>query len=235
MINWNKYFDHIFILSRCSNFERRENLNKELKRIGLYDYVTYLYQPDSELLNYNSSKLSKKAFRCKYAHYSCIKMSYELGYDNICILEDDMIFLKSIDEIEKQLEIFLENKINSNIYLFDYIQNNTYKHNDQYFLADFYWLDKHGMKYLIYLLETCPNIMNDSIFLPYLNNFVEYSTYMILSKEIIDYINIKKENNILPININISPKRICVQSQILNENNQYLVYKNEIDISLYNI
>ena len=62
MINWSKYFDHIFILSRCSNFELRENLNQELKRIGLYDYITYLYQPDSELLNYQSSSLSKIMF-----------------------------------------------------------------------------------------------------------------------------------------------------------------------------
>lgn len=30
-IEWNKYFDHIFILSRCKNFEKREHLNKRIK------------------------------------------------------------------------------------------------------------------------------------------------------------------------------------------------------------
>lgn len=231
-INWDKYFDHIFVLSRCSNFERRENLNQELKRIGLYDYVTYLYQPDSELLDYKSSNLQKSQYRCKYAHYSCIKMAYELGYDHICILEDDMIFLKDISEIEKQLDLFLENRTNSDIYLFDYIINDNPSITliKTYYLADFYYINRHGMEFLIYLIENYPNIMNDSLLTPSLfeNNLFQFYLYISRNTNPV-YIDLTKPN-LLPININISETRICIQKDSI----QYDIFKNQIDKTLYN-
>ena len=232
IINWKKYFDHIFILSRCSNFERRENLNRELKRIGLYDYVTYLYQPDSELLDYQDSSLSKPNYRCKYAHYSCIKMAYELGYNNVCILEDDMIFLKDISEIENQLNIFLKNKNNSDIYLFDYIKNDDTEKTVSpiYYLADFYWINRHGMEYMIYMLETYPKLMNDSLFIANLSN-PDYQYFCLFpgnSERIL--IDLTK-TNLLPINIKTSENRICIQSNNIN----YEIFNNKIDKSLYNL
>ena len=28
IINWNEYFDHIFVISRCINFDRRKFIDK---------------------------------------------------------------------------------------------------------------------------------------------------------------------------------------------------------------
>ena len=238
MIDWNKYFDHIFVLSRCSNFDRRVKLLAEFARIGLSNY-TIIYQPDSELLDYDNTTLTKERYRCKYAHYHCCKMSYELGYDNICILEDDMIFLKDINEIENQLEIFLRKKNESDIYMFDYI---IVKPFDclTYYLADFYWLNRKGMQFMIYISEHYKNIMNDAIFLDNYKNVNSFIFYYYNNER--EIINLPEEEHILPLIINISPIRICVQSQIMNKENTYKynydLFKNEInnvDKNLYNI
>lgn len=235
MIEWNKYFDHIFILSRCSNFERRERLNKELKRIGLYDYVTYLYQPDSKLLNYNSSLLPETTFRCKNAHYTCIKMAYELNYDNICIMEDDIVFLKSLDTIHEQLEIFQSQKNSCSIYLFNYASHDELFNSGEnrvLYLADCYWLNRHGMKYMIYILENFPNLTNDSLFYTDLNKRVDFSCNVIVSDSIIQFVNIPEDTNILPISIKKSPIKLTIQ--YLSNNDDIYNYFKTIDLDLYN-
>ena len=238
MINWNNYFDHIFVLSRCSNFERRENLNRELKRIGLYDYVTYLYQPDSKLLDYKSSKLSETVFRCKNAHYNCIKMSYELGYENILILEDDIHFLKDLEEIKNQLEIFRNLKNNVDIYLFGYIPYKVIINNkitNGYYSADCYYLNRHGMEFLIYLYENYPDLPSDCLFFEEFKNFNYFNCYFVHEEYSIGFdLNIGESTKLLPININISPLRLVIESIITSLENPYYNCK-DININLYNL
>lgn len=214
IIDWNKYFDHIFILSRCSNFNSRETLNQELKRIGLYDYVTYLYQPDSKLLYYESSQLSETTYRATYAHYSCIKMAYELNYDHILILEDDITFIKDLNTLYDELENFYNKRENVDIYLFEYIiqKDNMMSISNEYNILDdgCTYMNRHGMEYLIYCLEHFKDLQSDMFYISLLNEYysVEYN-YLLNGK--FYYINIPEEAGILPINIQCCPKHIVIQ------------------------
>ena len=230
MINWKKYFDHIFILSRCSNFDRRGKLNQELKRIGLYDYVTYLYQPDSELLTYDGYKnpyMTKAKVRCNYAHYSCIKMAYELNYDNILICEDDIVFYKDINKIKELLEEFYNNRDNYNIYLFDYISKEDQKilmdenEGNGVLCAGCYYLDIKGMKYLIYCLENFKELFNDSFFYTVIDKYygLTITYYLDGFSEII---NIPMEENLLPITIRHCNEHMVQQKSFIDDEEKNL-------------
>ena len=215
-INWNKYFDHIFILSKCSNFERREKLNQELKRVGLYDYVTYLYQPDSKLIAYRNSSLPEKVYRATYAHYSCIKMCYELKYNHILILEDDILFIKDINILYQELKDFYNKRDNLDIYLFEYIckDDNIYPISNPYSLLDdgCTYMNRHGMEYLIYCLEHFKDLQSDMFYYTNLDIYFDiYYNYLLNNK--LYEIYIPKETNLLPITIDYCPKHIVIQTQ----------------------
>ena len=102
MIKWDKYFSNIYVVSRCSNFDKRESIEREFKRIGLNNY-NWFYNCDDELIDYErliNYHRSKAAVRCTHAHYRLIKTLYELNYDNVLIIEDDIHFLQDISKIK---------------------------------------------------------------------------------------------------------------------------------------
>ena len=162
MINWNKYFDHIFCIHYISEdrIERHNQLIKELKRVGIYDnkIFEFIYDIDNSFSNiiYNNEYLLKR-FKCldyeknsKYAlrvtinHLQALYISKLLGYNRILILEDDICFLKDLNKIEE----ILENNINSlkqyNLCLYDYIDYDL-----MYVFADCYALNTDGINILI--------------------------------------------------------------------------------------
>ena len=149
MINWNKYFDHIYILSGCSNFERRKQLEDEFKRVGLSNY-NWWYNCHNELMDKNKfcSLIDDTVKNIAFGHYSIIKTCYDLGYENVLVMEDDIRFLKDINEIENQLNIFLENKDKCDCYYFDYFILGKLIYN-----FDCVYLNRRAMEYLIYCTE----------------------------------------------------------------------------------
>ena len=222
MIDFNKYFEHIFVLSRCSNFERRKMLDKEFERVGLTNY-TYLYQPDSKLLRYDgygNPYMTEVKVRCNYAHYSCIKMAYELNYDHILILEDDIIFYKNLNKIEELFENFYNNRHNYDIYLFNYANKNdniiTIIDDNTLLYAAAYYLNRHGMEYMIYCLETYPDLFNDQFFRIDFNKYSSVSFYYKLC-EYGKEVYITEETNLLPINIDYCPEHVIIQRDILDK------------------
>lgn len=227
-INWNKYFDHIFILSRCKNFEKRERLNKELKRINLDKYVTYLYQCDSELLKY-SPFLTKEVYRCRNAHYSCIKMSYELNYDNILILEDDLVFLKDIELIEYYLEKFYIERNNYNYYTFDY-----FIINDNIYGGGCYYLDRKGMEYFIYCLEKYNNVPNDCfvhISDLFNSDIQNVSWYLMIEHKLNIGTNIFIPKKLLPFKVGYCEEYMCFQPSIIKDD--LVKYKKDFNVDKY--
>ena len=232
MIDWNKYFDYIFVISRCINFEMREKLTKEFDRIGLTNYHWW-YNCDNMLINYDRYKteintgFTENNIRCTFGHYTLIKTAYELGYDDILICEDDIRFLKDINEIENQLNIFLENKNKCDGYYFDYLVTV----NNSIVLGSCYYINRKVMKYLIYCMEHF-HLTNDSyIMMDYLypSEYISLSWPYIftLDESISEYINIPIEKKLLPIQIMLSPKLICIQPDKLKMYNAEYIYINK--------
>ena len=116
-INWEKYFDKIFILSLADNIERREDLKQELNRVGINVLSTkvefkitvknefYKYIWSNPNLNSPSWWLNMNvALNCTLGHYEIWKEAQALGYKRILILEDDVRFLNDISKIQEILE-----------------------------------------------------------------------------------------------------------------------------------
>ena len=220
MVDWEKYFDHIYILSRAKNIESRNELVKELKRINLSNYHWW-YNCDNMLIDYNryrkdiDTAFDDHVIRCTFGQYSLIKTAYELGWEDILIFEDDVRFLKDINEIENQLNIFLENKNIIDGYFFDYLHFKT----GLIELSSGFYINRKLMEYLIYCMEhyhlAIDNYIpehllypNDciNIFYDYLYKFDGYVT---------EHIDIPSE--ILPIQIMLSPKLLCIQPDKIDQ------------------
>lgn len=110
LINWfETTFDAIYIIYYTGNEDRLEFLKSELERVGLsncknfhwyydvsspYDEMMYkdlvLTRPEHEKNNITIKKLSLH-------HYKISKISYELGYNKILVMEDDICFLNDLE------------------------------------------------------------------------------------------------------------------------------------------
>lgn len=227
IIDWNKYFDHIYILSSCSNFEKRKQLENEFKRIGINNYKWH-YNCYNNIINQLTNNMPNNYKQTTYGHYTLIKTAYELGYDNILICEDDIRFLKDIDEIENQLNIFLENKDKCDFYFFDYFCSNLA--NDSYdniFKFDCIYLNRNAMKYMIYCIEHFNLNIDNYIITNYLypNNCTNINCNIWGNN-----LNISKEDNILPIQVILSPIRLCLESFTLDRSNDFEEIKNKYNL-----
>ena len=110
-IDWKRYFDHIYCVHYIEYKDRFETIDSELERVGIKDsgIFSYKYTYDSPLYDvlYDSEKngaMSKSYMKCGLAQYFCYKEAYELGYERILVLEDDIVFLKDISKIYEILE-----------------------------------------------------------------------------------------------------------------------------------
>lgn len=217
MINWKKYADKIYVISHTINFDKRKTLEKQFIDIDLKEF-TYHYSVNPNLFKPSKYIIEKKQYYCTIAHYETIKEAYELGYESIIIIEDDVHFLKDLNEIENQLNKFYNS---GDIVLFDYIKMTYY--NNQFCLADFYRLNRNGMKYILDNIED--HMYQIDNFWTTCNNYY-YGTFY-EDKQVNDiccpYVNVSDINPI----ISISDKRICIQAELDKDNNYQpiLAYK----------
>lgn len=225
-IDWNKYFEKIYVYSCAGNFDRREHLNSELSRIGCNNYEYFITCKDDLLVDVNHyhDLVPNKSIQITHGEYLIIKTAYELGYNNILLFEDDISFLKDVDEIYNQLEEFYQVKDQYNIYLFDYLYLDTIL-----FLSSALYLDRKGMEYMIYCIEHFDMPVDCYFSLKWNTN--PHLLYFYFFNNGHHRIEITLPENIQPISINISKQRICIQSST-NYDTEYSM--NVPDKQLYN-
>jgi len=210
MINWNKYFEHVYILTRCSSFDRRNVYAKELKRVGLNDYHWW-YNCDNELMDYQKidNTYGKGPQRATFGHYTLIKSLYELNYDNVLIMEDDNCFLKDISKIQEQLDIFLSKKDECDEYYFDYVV-----HEEMITFHNCHFVTRKMMRYYIYMMEHYDLINDNYVHREYLypNNYYAFVYKYALDSISYKDIKVPYDENLLPLQVMLAPTRICVQA-----------------------
>ena len=116
-INWEKYVDHIYTISFTKNYpERIIKLNKELEYLDILNSPIYsiFYNIQSPLPFYKlmhqnmahseSADIYGEYVPKTFAHYKCIREAYELHYNHIMVLEDDVIFIKNKELIQNYLD-----------------------------------------------------------------------------------------------------------------------------------
>lgn len=190
MIDWKKYFDHIYCIHYMPYGDRYEKCLAELERTGIRKSGVFSWKLtwDSPIFNklYEAypAAPSVGCMKIGFAHYMCIKEAYELGFNNVLILENDDIFLKDLDRMEK----ILENTPNCDIIFYDKIpaMNANYeaavvkdKINDDfidigknfYVLANCYALNRRGMEHVLKNQER--NLQVSDYYLKYVKNAIE--------------------------------------------------------------
>lgn len=117
MINWSDYVDAIYCLHFLPYKDKKEYIEKELKRVGIADsgILKYHYTFPSKFdkfildrLKYNKKLIPDhivpRATNVGLAHYSIYQEALGLGYERIFIVEDDVAFLKDVDRIKDILD-----------------------------------------------------------------------------------------------------------------------------------
>ena len=152
VINWAKYFDHIYCIHYLPYQDRLEPLKKELNRVGILNsgifefYWTYPYpfyniiRKTSVLKNILFVNGNVKATtNLALTNYRIMKEAYDQDYQRVLVLEDDVLFLHDICKIKEMLEHMPEE--------WDFIQfdraypNEHMKHSPY---SDYYCCDYHG-------------------------------------------------------------------------------------------
>lgn len=155
MISWNKYFDHIYCIHFLPKHEQRfKRIQNELKRIGILNTDIFSWKFTTDIPFYsiiqkysnhrhNQVKNEIGMFACAMAHYEIYKEAFYLNYNRILVLEEDVIFLKDINLIEKLLDhmpktdVILFDKFCFNKYIYiNHLQNAYYNYNEYYKLFD---------------------------------------------------------------------------------------------------
>ena len=168
MIDWKKYFDHIYCIHYLPYKERYRKCVDELTRVGIRESGIFSWKLtwDSPLFDklYQVCNFAPSVgcMKIGFAHYMCIKEAYELGFKHILILENDNIFLKDVNKIEKILndlpddyDICLLDKIPAiNAKYEDAVKNATNESfididKKFYVLANCYALSRKGMEHII--------------------------------------------------------------------------------------
>ena len=172
MINWSKYFDHIYIITSCQNIDRQQKMDQKLKKLGITNYQ-YWWVPNYDFNNSLIFKETDLLFghaRTTFGHYSLWKVCYERQLKNVLILEDDLCFLKDINNIEEMLELYYSKRDKTDIYLFDYINYSSIDINE----------DNYKNKLQLYYLCSCYTLINNNSF-EYLINLHEKNFWFLLN------------------------------------------------------
>lgn len=128
MISWDKYFDKIYCIHLIEYKERFNEIKNELERVGIdtkSDYFSWKYTTRNKMYQYiynnpnfpqlNVNYITDAIKNCTMAHYEIMCECKAFGYERVLILEDDIRFLKNVDEIET----ILNNLPNKDIVLLD--------------------------------------------------------------------------------------------------------------------
>lgn len=115
-IDWKKHFDAVYCLSLASNVKRREDMEKELRRVGIAQsrllkmkitvknaFYKHIWSnpdfPTERWWIHNSSALN-----ATMGHYEIMKECLDLGYERVLIMEDDIRFLKDIAAVKSIID-----------------------------------------------------------------------------------------------------------------------------------
>jgi GR25 family glycosyltransferase involved in LPS biosynthesis len=110
-INYDKFnltnvVDKIYIINMDKDIKRMKKLNKKMKNIGLnYTRITGVVGSDI-YKNYNT-KLNPGQLGCLLSHQNVLKDAIKNNYNNILVLEDDVIFHKDFHNIFKKYYKYL--------------------------------------------------------------------------------------------------------------------------------
>lgn len=94
----NKYFDRVFHINLDRRVDRNDNIINELNKYGIIsNRISAIDGSVAEIPDYWNN--SKGSYGCLISHLNIIRHAKDMKYDNILILEDDVVFNEDINLI----------------------------------------------------------------------------------------------------------------------------------------
>lgn len=117
-------FDKVYCIHLAEDEKRHENIKNEFDRLGLSDQVEIWWTCKRSVSNdvageidglkttfygnmdreYPENNVLGSVFNCALEHYTIIKQAYIRGFNNVCVMEDDIKFICNEDRIKNVLD-----------------------------------------------------------------------------------------------------------------------------------
>ena len=188
-INNKTPFDKIYCLHITKNKERYEHCIEEFKKVNIIDNVNFWWTIETVINtkigklfedNYRSFEAYKykdddtlgRVYSCSMGHYEIVKTSYERGFENILIFEDDISF-DNEDSFKILCDIYSKKPTDCECLKFYYYYGNKTQYNKDFkdrikckkdSFINLYWLPtpsclcyaltRDGMKKIIDIYES---------------------------------------------------------------------------------
>lgn len=169
--------DAIYVLTLSNRQDRTQGIINQLRNIGMdnMNEVNFIYAtpfPYNNLIAnaFNTTKKGKftkpNEYDCSRNHYSIVRQAYDRGYDKVLVIEDDVrflndvdLFIKTIDDMPKQADVFQFGGFSADINLNKYITDNVdginwVEHNDVgLWTTSMYALSRKGMQFYLACMD----------------------------------------------------------------------------------
>ena len=148
---WKMPISKIYVLSLITNYDRQEFIKQQFSEIGLefeFIYGTDFYNLTNDSKNRPiiypcTSENFKDArnFGCVMTHYQAVLQAFELGYQNVLIVEDDICFIKDLNRLRESFENIPKDADFVTWdprfwWDYDFAEFKNCLHNSQYFIKD---------------------------------------------------------------------------------------------------
>lgn len=128
MFSFSDICDTAFLITSTVTYTRFEHAKSELHRVGIHDFRTVCDAPSAYydfIFNvlYREYRMNpwmrnhKSSFIVTMSHYNAISQAYHTGSQHALFMEDDICFLRSIDEIS---EILHDTPKDADLILYDH-------------------------------------------------------------------------------------------------------------------
>lgn len=94
-VNWD-FVDKVVYINLAKRFDRRESIEFQMKKIGI---------PPGKIIRFEAIENENGALGCVLSHINVLKMAGENNWNNVLVLEDDMIF-NDDDESSDRINYF---------------------------------------------------------------------------------------------------------------------------------
>jgi glycosyl transferase family 25 len=106
-MSFNKYFNNIYCINLDKRTDRWEKFLAEIKQINLENVNRFSAIDGNNIIN--GTNLLNGELGVLLSHYELIKLAKEKNFDNILILEDDVVFTHTASKLDEYMEKIPQN------------------------------------------------------------------------------------------------------------------------------
>lgn len=211
-------FEHIFCLNLSHRKDRRQKMISQLEKLELLHSPNFEWHISTSHIHsgimakaINNSGQGRFSFpnelNCAREHYSIVKHSFDFGYKNVLIIEDDVLILKDLNHISDSLKNIPED--------WDILQFGAFsclpetleaEALNEYWMravkawnCSMYALNRKGMEFYLKCQEAFFTVADHPLYIAHMNQNI-INSYLAISPIVIQELTDSNGSDIRPIN-----------------------------------